>query len=88
MSMGRAEWVPMNKRGLKKEVTSLADNVTMLYSTVHVLSCGHPNSLLSDPANNTDRISEWCWFIITLSKHQQTVCYQLWYSKFKHYFQY
>jgi len=56
--------------GLNKQVTSSADNVTMLYSTVHVLSCVHPNCLLSYAANNTDRISEWCWFIITVSKHQ------------------
>ena len=45
----------------------------MVYSTVHVLSCVHPNRLLSDAANDTDRISERCWFIITLSKHQLTV---------------
>jgi hypothetical protein len=76
-----------DRRGLNKQVTSSADNVTVLYSTVHVLSCVHPKCLLSDAANNTDRISELCWFIITVSKHQWTVCYQLWYSKLKHYFQ-
>jgi hypothetical protein len=57
-----------DRKGLNKQVTSPADNVTMLYSTVHVLSCVHPNSLLSEAAHNTDKISEWCWFIITLSK--------------------
>ena len=69
-STGNAQWVPVNRIGLNKQVTSSADNITMLFSTVHVLSCVHPNCLLSDAANTTDRISEWCWFIITLSKHQ------------------
>jgi hypothetical protein len=35
---------------------SSTDNVIVVYSTVHVLSFVHPNCLLSDAANNTDRI--------------------------------
>ena len=73
--------------GLNKQFTNSAENVTLWYSTVKVISCVHPKCLLSDAANNTDRILESCWFIITFGKHQWNVCYHLWYSKFKQYFQ-
>ena len=42
--------------GLHKQVTISADNVAILYSTVHVLSCVHIICLLSDATNNSDTI--------------------------------
>ena len=52
-----------DRRGLNKQVTGSTDNVTMLYSTVHVLRWVHPNCLIGDAANSTDRI---CDVLLTL----------------------
>ena len=41
---------------LIKQVTISADNVAMLHSTVHLLSCVYLICLLSDTTNNTDTI--------------------------------
>ena len=50
--MGASE----TQESLTKQVTISADNVAMLYSTVHVLSCVYIICLLSDATNNTDTI--------------------------------
>jgi hypothetical protein len=53
--IGNPEGGQRDTGGLNKQVTISADNVTILYGTVHVLSCAHPNCLLSDAANSVDR---------------------------------